>query len=102
MGGDYRKEQEAVDNLAVTSDGGVTWKLVKGLSGYRSVVAYVPGTKTPALVAVGPSGGDYSLDDGQTWKPIEGPGFDTFNFIPRKATGWGAGANGTVGKLVFH
>ena len=66
-GGDYRKEQEAVDNLAVTSDGGVTWTLVKGLSGFRSVVAYVPGTKT--LIALGPSGGDYSADDGQTWTP---------------------------------
>src|SRR6185503_20748025 len=65
-GGDYKKEQEAVDNLAVTSDGGATWKLVKGLSGFRSVVAYVPGMKTPALVAIGPSGTDYSLDDGQT------------------------------------
>ena len=101
VGGDYRKEQEAVDNLAVTNDGGVTWKLVKGLSGFRSVVAYVPGRKTPALVALGPSGGDYSLDDGQTWKPIEGRGFDTFSFIPRKATGWGAGAEGALGKLVF-
>lgn len=100
-GGDYRKEQEAVDNLAVTNDGGATWKLVTGLSGFRSVVAYVPGAKTPALVALGPSGGDYSLDDGQTWKPIEGPGFDTFSFIPRKATGWGAGANGALGKFVF-
>ena len=102
VGGDYRKEQEAVDNLAVTSDGGATWKLVKGLSGYRSVVAYVPGAKTAALVAIGPSGGDYSLDHGQTWKPIEGPGFDTFAFIPRKPTGWGAGANGALGKLVFY
>jgi len=101
VGGDYSKEKEAVDNLAVTDDGGVTWKLVKGLSGFRSVVAYVPGAKTPALVALGPSGGDYSLDDGQTWQPIEGPGFDTFSFIPRKATGWGAGANGAIGKLVF-
>lgn len=101
VGGDYRKEQEAVDNLAITNDGGVTWKLVKGLSGFRSVVAYVPGRKTPALVALGPSGGDYSLDDGQTWQPIEGRGFDTFSFIPRKATGWGAGAEGALGKLVF-
>lgn len=101
VGGDYSKEKEAVDNLAVTDDGGVTWKLVKGLSGYRSVVAYVPGAKTPALVALGPSGGDYSLDDGQTWQPIEGPGFDTFSFMPRKAIGWGAGANGAIGKLVF-
>lgn len=101
VGGDYSKEQEAVDNLAVTNDGGVTWKLVKGLSGYRSVVAYVPGMKTPALIALGPSGGDYSVDDGQTWKPIEGRGFDTFSFIRRKAMGWGAGANGAIGKLVF-
>lgn len=98
-GGDYRKEKEAVDNLAVTSDGGLTWTLVKGLSGFRSVVAYVPGTKT--LVAIGPAGGDYSTDDGQTWKPIEGPGFDTFSFVPRKPTGWGAGANGALGKLTF-
>lgn len=101
VGGDYRKEQEAVDNLAITSDGGATWKLVKGLSGFRSVVAYVPGTNKPALVALGPSGGDYSLDDGQTWSRIEGPGFDTFSFVPRKSTGWAAGANGALGKLVF-
>ena len=101
VGGDYRKEQEAVDNLAVTSDGGVTWKLVKGLSGFRSVVAYVPGAKTPALVALGPAGGDYSLDDGQTWSRIEGPGFDTFSFAPHKPIGWAAGANGALGKLLF-
>ena len=99
-GGDYRKEQEAVDNLAVTSDGGITWKLVQGLSGFRSVVAYVPGTKT--LIAIGPSGGDYSMDNGQTWKPIDGPGFDTFSFIPGSSSGWGAGANGAIGRLEFR
>jgi photosystem II stability/assembly factor-like uncharacterized protein len=101
-GGDYRKEQEAIDNLAVTSDGGITWTLVKGLSGFRSVVAYVPGMKTPTLVAVGPAGGDYSLDDGRTWKPIEGQGFDTFSFVPGKPIGWGAGAGGKIGKLTFQ
>jgi len=100
-GGDYKKESEAVDNLAVTNDGGVTWTLVKGLSGFRSVVAYVPGVKTPALIAVGPSGGDYSLDDGRTWQPIDGPGFDTFSFARGKQVGWGAGAEGKLGKLSF-
>jgi len=99
-GGDYRKEQEAVDNLAVTSDGGITWTLAKGLSGFRSVVAYVPTTKT--LIALGPSGGDYSTDDGRTWTPINGPGFDTFSFVPRKSIGWGAGAKGAIGRLVFE
>ncbi|HET6974829.1 MAG TPA: hypothetical protein VFI24_00785 [Pyrinomonadaceae bacterium] len=98
-GGDYRKESEAVDNMAITSDGGVTWKLVKGLSGFRSVVTYVPGTKT--LIAVGPSGSDYSTDDGRTWTTISGPGFDTFSFARGKNVGWGAGAKGTIGKLTF-
>jgi photosystem II stability/assembly factor-like uncharacterized protein len=99
VGGDYTKEKEAGDNLAVTSDGGVTWKLVKGLSGYRSIVAYVPGAKPPALLAIGPAGADYSIDDGQTWKPLEGPGFDTFSFVRGRAVGWGAGALGIIGKL---
>jgi photosystem II stability/assembly factor-like uncharacterized protein len=105
-GGDYTKESEAVRNLAVTVDGGNGWTLVKGLSGFRSVVAYVPGMKTPTLVALGPSGGDYSLDDGRTWKPIDGPGFDTFSFArsfaPGKQLGWGAGAEGKIGKLTFR
>jgi photosystem II stability/assembly factor-like uncharacterized protein len=101
-GGDYRKEQEAPDTLAVTSDGGVTWTLVKGLSGFRSVVAYVPGLKTPTLIALGPSGGDYSTDDGRTWKPIDGPGFDTFSFAPGKQLGWGAGAEGKIAQLRFE
>jgi photosystem II stability/assembly factor-like uncharacterized protein len=97
VGGDYKKESEAVDNLAVTNDGGATWTLVKGLAGFRSVVAYVPGQKT--LIAIGPSGSDYSLDDGRTWTTISGPGFDTFSFAPGKRIGWGAGVNGSIGKL---
>ena len=101
-GGDYKKEHDAVDNLAVTSDGGITWTLVKGLSGFRSVVTYVPGMRTPAILALGPSGGDYSLDDGKTWTPLNGPGFDTFSFAPGKQIGWGAGNRGTIGRLEFE
>ena len=108
VGGDYKKEKEAGDNLAVTSDGGVTWTLVKSLSGFRSVVAYVPGfapvsgVKTPTLVAIGPSGADYSTDDGRTWMPIAGPGFDTLSFARGRATGWAAGARGSLAKLTFE
>lgn len=105
VGGDYKKENEAVDNLAVTSDGGATWKLVKSLSGFRSVVAYVPGVRTPALVAVGPAGADYSTDDGRTWTPLDGPGFDTLSFARGQtrgaAVGFGAGARGSLGRLIF-
>jgi|SRR6185437_8082488 len=100
VGGDYRKENDAVDNLATTSDGGVTWKLVKGLSGFRSVVAYVP-TMPGTLVAVGPSGSDYSTDDGVTWTALAGPGFDTLSFARGQPTAYAAGARGTIGRLTL-
>jgi len=99
VGGDYKKESEAVENAAITNDGGLTWTLVNGLSGFRSVVAYVPGGKPGVLIAVGPSGADLSEDDGKTWTPIKGPGFDTFSFAKDKPIGWGSGARGTIGKL---
>jgi photosystem II stability/assembly factor-like uncharacterized protein len=101
VGGDYRKETEAVDNVATTTDGGVTWTLVKApaLGGFRSVVAYLGGTATPSLIAVGPSGADVSADDGQTWSPIAGPGFHTFSAVPGKAMGWAAGGRGAIGLL---
>ena len=100
VGGDWSKETEAVENLAITSDGGKTWQLVseKALSGFRSVVSYVPGSKS-SFVAIGPRGSDLSTDDGRTWTPIEGPGFDTFSFAPGKPIGWAAGARGAVAKL---
>jgi photosystem II stability/assembly factor-like uncharacterized protein len=105
VGGDYKKEKEAVDNLALTNDGGATWTLAKGLSGFRSVVAYVPGTKMQALVAVGPSGADYSNDDGRTWTALEGPGFDTLSFVRGQTRGgpigFAAGAQGSIGVLTL-
>jgi photosystem II stability/assembly factor-like uncharacterized protein len=116
VGGDYKKENEAVNNLAVTNDGGATWTLVEGLSGFRSAVAYVPvsapravatgSTHSIALVAVGPSGTDYSTDDGRNWIRLEGPGFDTLTFardlVKGRVVGWGAGARGTIGRLMFQ
>ena len=101
VGGDYTKEGEAQNNLAFTSDGGATWSLATGLHGFRSVVAYVPGEKGPALISIGPSGADYSIDNGRTWKAIDGPGFDTFSFVPGKQVGWGAGDKGKIGRLTF-
>jgi photosystem II stability/assembly factor-like uncharacterized protein len=100
VGGDYRKEAEAVDNAAVTSDGGRTWTMARGLSGFRSVVSYVPGTST--ALAVGPQGADHSTDDGRTWRPLEGAsGLHTFAFAPNRRVGWGAGEQGRIMRLTY-
>ena len=55
VGGDYRREAEISDNAAVTVDGGRTWTARAGLTGFRSVVKYVPRAATPSLLSVGPS-----------------------------------------------
>jgi photosystem II stability/assembly factor-like uncharacterized protein len=100
VGGDYTKEGEAIDNVAITADGGRTWTLVRerGLSGFRSVAAYVPGTKA-SLIAVGPLGADWSDDDGRTWSKVDGPGFHTFSFSKSGRVGWGAGGRGAIAQL---
>jgi photosystem II stability/assembly factor-like uncharacterized protein len=98
VGGDYAKEAEAIDNLAVTSDGGRTWTLQRGLGGFRSVVAHVPGSPA-SFLAIGPLGSDLSIDDGRTWSALAGPGFDTFSFAPGGSIGWGSGARGSIGRL---
>lgn len=101
VGGDYRKEKEAVDNAAATADGGVTWSAVKGLGGFRSVVAPIPGA-TASWLAVGPSGADVTTDDGQTWTAVPGEGFHAFSFAPRGHAGWGVGENGNISKLIWQ
>jgi photosystem II stability/assembly factor-like uncharacterized protein len=99
VGGDYKKEAAAGDNVATTGDGGVTWTLSKkGVGGYRSVVAWVPGTKQ-SFVAGGPSGMDWSADDGRTWTAVDGSGLDTLSFAPDKGIGWGAGDRGRLARL---
>jgi photosystem II stability/assembly factor-like uncharacterized protein len=102
VGGDYRKENEAIDNAAITSDGGRTWTKVTGLSGFRSVVSYLPGASAPTVIAVGPQGADHSTDDGRTWTPLPGTsGLHTFAFANRGRAGWAAGEKGRIMRLLY-
>lgn len=97
VGGDYRQEKLAVDNVALTSDGGRTWRLVEGsgIGGYRSAVAWVDRTK---LIAVGPTGSDISTNGGATWSPLGRTGFHAFSFTRKGHTGWAVGDAGRIAK----
>jgi photosystem II stability/assembly factor-like uncharacterized protein len=100
VGGDYRHESEADHNAAATADGGRSWTMVMGLGGFRSVVAFVPASKS-SWIAVGPQGADWSDDDGQTWTAIPGEGYHAFAFSPSGRIGWGVGENGRIGRLRY-
>ncbi len=104
VGGDYSREAEAVNNAAITTDGGVTWTAVTGLGGFRSVVTPLPGGTGRTWIAIGPSGADRSDDDGRTWRPEPLPlaGLHTFSLAPDGRTGWAAGGRGRVIRLVLR
>jgi photosystem II stability/assembly factor-like uncharacterized protein len=102
VGGDYRKEGEARHNIALTSDGGRTWKSIqeKAPSGFRSCVAFVAGESVEHLVTVGPSGADYSPDGGATWTSFGGTeGYHAVAFSRSGTAGWAVGEAGRVAKF---
>jgi photosystem II stability/assembly factor-like uncharacterized protein len=95
VGGNYEKPNDLTDNLAFTSDGGKTWKLGKGLNGYRSGVAYID-QKT--IIAVGASGSDFTTDGGEVWKNLDRENYNAVAAKGKRAI-WAVGANGLVSKL---
>jgi len=102
VGGDYKNQAEAHDNVAITSDGGRTWIPLQASrpAGYRSCVAYVPGTAAPTLVVVGVPGSDYSVDQGKSWMSIDTTGYHSVSFAGPVDAGWAVGEGGLIAKFV--
>jgi photosystem II stability/assembly factor-like uncharacterized protein len=100
VGGDYRQPEKTVRTLALTSDGGQTWRLPMGSPpfGFRSAAVYVPGSLPPALVAVGPTGSDLSTDDGETWRSLGATGFHAVAFAGPQS-GWAVGDDGVIARF---
>ena len=99
-GGDYQQPTLRGRNLAVTSDGGVTWTLPDSASspmGYRSAVAFVPGGDGRRLVAVGLTGTDLSRDGGATWMPVDSVPYNSVAFAA-DGSGWAVGPRGRIAR----
>ncbi len=95
VGGDYAKPAESRDNIAITTDGGKTWKAPEGKppAGFRSAVAWMPGSKT--WIVTGTSGSDVSNDDGATWTVFDSTGYNAVFFVSNRV-GWAAGPRGRI------
>ena len=95
VGGNYEKPTDAGGTLGFTDDGGTTWKPGKGLSGYRSGVAFVD-AKT--IVAVGTNGSDISSDGGKTWTNLDKFDYNALQAYGKRAI-WAVGPKGHVAKM---
>jgi photosystem II stability/assembly factor-like uncharacterized protein len=100
VGGDYQAPTDTTANVALTDDGGVTWRPATGRPrGYRSGVAYMPGLDGQLLVAVGTSGSDWSFDGGETWMPVDTMTYNSVAFTRAgPGAGWSVGPAGRIAK----
>ena len=104
-GGDYQQPALRGRNVATTRDGGRTWLATDSTlspTGYRSAVAYWPGSGGRELVAVGITGTDTSPDGGRSWATTDSVGYNSLALVrngPRCARGWAVGKGGRVGMV---
>ena len=97
VGGDFATPEVAPDALALTSDGGESWRLVAAAPNqYRSGAAWVTGHRA---VVVGPTGSDASFDGGRTWQRFDNGSFDTVDCANPRAC-WASGEQGRAAYLV--
>lgn len=95
VGGDYAKDREDRQNIAVTEDGGLTWTAPAGPGpkGFRSAVAYLPHARM--WLVTGTSGSDASTDNGKTWKLFDSSPYNAVSFVP-SGNGWAVGPRGRI------
>jgi photosystem II stability/assembly factor-like uncharacterized protein len=101
VGGDYKKPESTTGNVAITDDGGKTWRLSKGQlpGGFRSCVVYIPGSASK-LVAVGTTGSDLSVDGGENWVSLGKEDYNAVSFSTGTGVAWAAGPKGGLAKYV--
>ena len=98
IGGDFANPTVGTDALALSRDGGRTWREpATAPAGYRSGVTYHPFLPN-VLLAVGPTGSDVSFDGGRDWRQFYDGSLDTVD-CGRDGACWASGATGAVATL---
>lgn len=99
LGGKLGSPAEFSANVAVTDDGGRTWRLAArpGFSGAVYGAAVIPG-RAGSVVAVGPRGLAYSGDDGSTWTTLDTLAYWSVGFASRRI-GWAVGPAGRITRI---
>jgi len=97
LGGDYKESLYAERVAAQSLDNGKTWQLAaRQPGGYRSGLAYI---EIGRWLAVGPTGGDITEDNGLHWKHTDSHNFNAVA-ISGGQTGWAVGPKGTIARFV--
>jgi photosystem II stability/assembly factor-like uncharacterized protein len=102
-GGELAAPAAFADDVARSSDGGKTWRLAARVPFPGAVfgLSYVRGLSQVTVVATGPGGGAWSLDEGDTWVSLPGvANYGAVAFASPQA-GWLVGTQGRILKISF-
>lgn len=93
FGGNWDEQSINTSNKAITTDGGVTWKLINDgkTPGYRSCVQYIPNSNGEGIIATGIPGISHSLDGGINWLDLNHEYYYTVRLAPSGTVAWLAG-----------
>ena len=95
VGGDYKKETGASDNVILTDDAGKTWR--KGAAttppSFKETVVMLPGN---LLLALGPAGTSSSRDFGKTWQFSDTNSFHAASCAEGNC--WAVGGRGAIAR----
>jgi photosystem II stability/assembly factor-like uncharacterized protein len=97
VGGDYLKEKTSLDNFAYQEKRAGEWlRAEKSPNGYRSAIEFI---KENLLITTGPSGTDFSDDEGKTWQTLSLAGFHTCQKAKKGSLVLFTGSKGTIAML---
>jgi photosystem II stability/assembly factor-like uncharacterized protein len=96
-GGNYQHPEQTGPHLALTEDGGKTWKMPDiSPQKFFSAVAYV-GSTNPGTLVVGPAGFGHSRNELHSWASSGGDGFNAVE--SKQGVTYAVGATGRIAVL---
>ena len=98
VGGNYLQPNDSTKVISYTEDGGMTWRLIKnsGVNGFKSAIANIRGTEN--WLCAGPTGVNYSSNNGKNWQIIDTTAYHTIEVLKNR-TGWLSGADGKIARI---
>ena len=98
VGGNYLLPKDSSKVISFTEDGGKTWQLLNnsGINGFKSAITNI--LDTELWLCTGPTGVNYSSDNGISWNLIDTTSFHCVEIL-KSGNGWLSGSDGRIASI---